>query len=45
MESKKKKKDLKEAEDNLWKLQLAQDGCARQLALTQAYFRLGTANK
>ena len=38
-------KELQEAQDNLWKLRLAHNGCARRLAHAQAYFQLGTANK
>ena len=39
------KKDLKEAQDRLWKLQLSHDSCGKWLVNAQAYFQLGTANK
>ena len=38
-------KEVQEAQDNLWRLQLELDGCNRRLAHANAYFRLGTANK
>ena len=38
-------KELQEAQDNVWRLWLECDSCTRRLAHTQAYFRLGTANK
>ena len=37
--------ELKEAEDNVWRLRLKYDSCARRLAHANAYFQLGTANK
>ena len=38
-------KELQEAQDNVWRLRLEYDSCAKQLSNANAYFRLGTANK
>ena len=38
-------KELQEAQDNVWRLWLEFDSCAKWLAHAQAYFRLGIANK
>ena len=38
-------KEEKEAQDNVWRLQLEYDSCAKRLANANAYLRLGTANK
>ena len=38
-------KELQEAQDNVWRLRLEYDSCAKRLSNANAYFRLGTANK
>ena len=38
-------KELQEAQDNVWRLRLEYDSCAKRLSNTNTYFRLGTANK
>ena len=38
-------KELQEAQDNVWRLRLEYDSCAKRLSNVNAYFRLGTANK
>ena len=38
-------REEKEAQDNVWRLQLEYNSCAKRLANANTYLRLGTANK